>query len=183
MTVPRHCQKTNEWMIPQLLEWSSHALAYEISQLTKTNHTTFHGHPYTFCDGTYSVDCASLWIRKNPPLIYCCVSLNSFCSETSRTWASLGPETRHHGFWPVSRGFLVAQMAKHLSAMLETPVQSLGQEDPLEKKMATHSSTLAWKVPWTKEPCRLQSMGLQRVRHDWVTLLTLLSLSWTRLSD
>ena len=57
-------------------------------------------------------------------------------------------------------------MAKHLSATLETLVRFLGQEDPLEKKMATHSSTLAWKVPWTKEPCRLQSMGSQRVRHD-----------------
>ena len=48
-------------------------------------------------------------------------------------------------------------------------VQSLGQEDPLEKGMATHSSILAWKIPWTEEPGGLQSMGLQRVRHDWVT--------------
>ena len=47
-----------------------------------------------------------------------------------------------------------------------TWVQSLGQEDPLEREMATHSSTLAWKIPWTKEPGRLQSMGLQRVRHE-----------------
>ena len=46
------------------------------------------------------------------------------------------------------------------------PVQSLGQEDPLEKAMATHSSTLAWKIPWTEEPGRLQSMGSQRVGHD-----------------
>ena len=50
--------------------------------------------------------------------------------------------------------------------MKKTWVQSLGQEDPLEKKMATHSSTLAWKIPWTEEPNRLQSMGLQRVLHD-----------------
>ena len=48
----------------------------------------------------------------------------------------------------------------------ETRVQSLGQEDPLEKEMATHSSTLAWKIPWTKEPGRLQSMRSQRVGHD-----------------
>ena len=48
-------------------------------------------------------------------------------------------------------------------------VQSLGQEDPMEKRMATHSSILAWKIPWTEEPGRLQSMGLQRVRHDLVT--------------
>ena len=62
--------------------------------------------------------------------------------------------------------FLVAQMVKCLSAVLKTWVQSLGQEDPLEKEMATHSSTLAWKIPWTEWPGRLQSMGLQRVGHD-----------------
>ena len=61
---------------------------------------------------------------------------------------------------------LVAQMVKCLSAMQETKVQSLGQEDPLEKEMAIHSSTLAWKIPWTEEPCRLQSMGSQRVGHN-----------------
>ena len=61
---------------------------------------------------------------------------------------------------------LVAQMVKRLPAMQETRVRSLGWEDPLEKEMATHSSTLAWKIPWTEEPGRLQSMGLQRVRHD-----------------
>ena len=61
---------------------------------------------------------------------------------------------------------MVAQTVNCLPTMRETLVQSLGQEDPLEKKMATHSSTLAWKIPWTKEPGRLQSMGSQRVRHD-----------------
>ena len=53
--------------------------------------------------------------------------------------------------------------------MQETWVQSLGQEDPLEKEMATYSSTLAWKIPWTEQRDRLQFMGLQKVRHDWVT--------------
>ena len=57
-------------------------------------------------------------------------------------------------------------MVKHLSAMQETQVRSLGWEDPLEKEMATHSSTLAWKILWTEEPDRLQSMGSQRDRHD-----------------
>ena len=61
---------------------------------------------------------------------------------------------------------LVAQMAKSLVVMQETWVQSLGLEDPLEKEMATHSSTLAWKTPWTEEPGKLQSMGSQRVRHN-----------------
>ena len=60
----------------------------------------------------------------------------------------------------------MAQLVKHQPAMRETQVPSLGREDPLEKDMATHSSTLAWKIPWMEEPGRLQSMGLQRVRHD-----------------
>ena len=61
---------------------------------------------------------------------------------------------------------LVAKTVKHLPAMWETRVRSLGLEDPLEKEMATHSSTLAWKIPWTKEPGRLQSMGSQRLVHN-----------------
>ena len=61
---------------------------------------------------------------------------------------------------------LVAQMVKRLRVMRETWVQSLGQEDPLEKEMATHSSTLARRIPWKEEPGRLQSMVLQRVGHD-----------------
>ena len=60
----------------------------------------------------------------------------------------------------------MAQMVKNLPAMQENQVQSLGQEDPLEKGMATHSSILAWRVPWTEEPGGLQSMGSQRVGHD-----------------
>jgi len=60
---------------------------------------------------------------------------------------------------------LVAQRVKYLPAMRETWVQSLGQEDPLEKEMATHSSILAWEIPWTEKPSKLQSMGSQRVRH------------------
>ena len=67
----------------------------------------------------------------------------------------------------------MAQVVKRLSAMLETRVWSLGREDPQEKEMATHSSTLAWKIAWTEEPGRLQSMGSQRVGHDWATLLYL----------
>ena len=57
-------------------------------------------------------------------------------------------------------------MVKRLPAMRETQVQSLGREDPLEKEMATHSSTLAWKIPRTEEPGRLQSMGSQRIGHN-----------------
>ena len=64
------------------------------------------------------------------------------------------------------RAPLVAQMMKNPPAMQETQVQSLGQEDSLEKGMATHSSILAWRIPWTEEPGGLQSMGSQRVGHD-----------------
>ena len=55
---------------------------------------------------------------------------------------------------------------ENISALQETQVPSLGQEDPLEKEMATHSSSLAWKIPWTEEPVRQQSMELQRIRHN-----------------
>ena len=64
---------------------------------------------------------------------------------------------------------LVAQMAKNLPVMQETQAQSLGWEHPMEKGMATHTSILAWRFPWTEEPSGLQSMGLQRVGHNWVT--------------
>ena len=64
------------------------------------------------------------------------------------------------------RASLVAQKLKRLPGMWETPVRSLGWEDPLEKEMAVHSSTLAWRIPWREEPGRLQSMGSQRVGHN-----------------
>ena len=70
---------------------------------------------------------------------------------------------------------LVAQLVKCLPAMQETRVWSQVRKIPLEKEMATHSSTLAWKIPWTEEPGRLQSMGPQRVGHDWETSLFFLS--------
>ena len=68
---------------------------------------------------------------------------------------------------------------KHLPAMWQTWVRSLGWEDPLEKEMTTYSSTLAWKIPWMEEPSRLQSMGSQRVRHNWaISLVTGLYSPW-----
>ena len=70
------------------------------------------------------------------------------------------------GFPNGSTTFLVAQTVKCLPTMWEIWVQSLGWEDLLEKEMATHSSTLAWKIPWTEEPGGLQSMGLKSVGHD-----------------
>ena len=71
--------------------------------------------------------------------------------------------------WRSSGTSLMAQMVKRLPTMRETWVRSLGWEDLLEKEMATHSSTLAWKIPWKEEPGRLQSTGSQRVGHNWAT--------------
>ena len=68
-----------------------------------------------------------------------------------------------------ARTSLVVQMLKHLPTMQETQVQSLGREDPLEKEMATHSSILAWKIPWTEERGGLQSIGSQRIEHNLAT--------------
>ena len=67
------------------------------------------------------------------------------------------------------RTFLVAQIVKNLPAIQETQVQSLSLEDPLEKGVATHSSILAWMIPWTEEPGGLQSLGSQRVGHNRAT--------------
>ena len=87
-----------------------------------------------------------------------------------RIWI-IFPYALENGFHLVKRASLVAQMVKRLPAMQATRVWFPAWEDALEKEMATHSSTLAWKIPRTEEPCRLQSMGSQRVGHDWVTSL------------
>ena len=111
----------------------------------------------TFLPNSYLIICDYLftdlfhWIMdplKGSNPVSC--SLNSQCLEFR--WTSL-----------------VAQMVKNLPAMQETRVWSLDQEDPLEKGMATHSSILAWEIPWTEEPGRLQCMGSQTVGHDWTT--------------
>ena len=80
---------------------------------------------------------------------------------------------KERNFRKLTLASLVAQRLKRLPSMRETRVWSLGREDPLEKERATYSSILAWRIPWTEEPGRLQSTGLQRVRHDWATSLSL----------
>ena len=87
------------------------------------------------------------------------LTYNTLCKAPSDSLKS-GPKP--------SKNSLVAQMMKNLPAVQETRVQSMGQEDPLEKGMATHASILAWKIPWTEEPGGLQPMGFQRAGHDWV---------------
>ena len=90
-------------------------------------------------------------------------------------WCEIN-EKRQVAFLPLCMGTsLVAQMVKNLPAMQETWAGSLGQEDSLEKGMATHSSVLAWRIPWTEEPGGLQSMGSQRVGQDWASNTFILS--------
>ena len=103
------------------------------------------GQPPTKTSGAVSNDLSWLATSQAYPN-------NSLLGELSTSYASL-----------------VAQMIKRLPAMQETRVQSLGWEDPLEKEMATLSSILAWRIPWTEEPGRLQSTGSQRVGHNWAT--------------
>ena len=90
-------------------------------------------------------------------------------TENNKCWQRCGMTgVLVHCWWECR---VVAQMVKRLSTVQETWVQSLSWEDPLEEGMATHSSVVAWKIPWTEEPGSLQSMGSQRVGHDWATSL------------
>ena len=151
---------------------------------------------YNVFTETWSGSLAKRRLHLLPAGVINCTSL----SELS-FWVSLFPGTRGHNIlkmpvvgegpgailW-ILRHFLslisrqlvaicsslVAQRLKGLPGIRETRVRSLGWEDPLEKEMATHSSTLAWRIPWREEPGRLQSMGSQTVGHDWVTLITYL---------
>ena len=83
-----------------------------------------------------------------------------------RDWTTELNWTEYKGFITVN---LVAQLVKNPTAMQKTPFRSLGWQDPLQKRMATHSSILAWRIPWTEDPGGLQSLGSQRIRHDWAT--------------
>ena len=87
----------------------------------------------------------------------------SVSDQENKTQASKFHRRNLTGNYCTEGAFLVAQTVKNLPAMQETGVQSLGQEDPLEKRMGTHSSILAWRIPWTEEPGRLSSIGSQRV--------------------
>ena len=90
------------------------------------------------------------------------------CPLPLESLSQLPPIPTSLGYYRISPtgASLVAQMVKNLPAMQETWVQSLGREDPLEKEMATHSSVLAWRIPWTEEAGGLQSMGSQIVGQD-----------------
>ena len=106
--------------------------------------------------------------RKTAPHIQCWLNWQKW-----NPWIRMADSTCPF-VWILSLASLVAQRLKRLPAFQETWVQSLGREDPLEKEMATHSSILAWRIPWTEEPGGLQSMGSQRVGHDWAPSLSLM---------
>ena len=118
------------------------------------------------CVGALFNSSAQSFSSRSPSLLDIC-----WLSSTSHS-TSLGPAWLRPVLALV-KASLVAQTVKHLPAMRETQARSLGREDPLEKEMAIHSSTIAWKSPWTEEPGRPKSMGSQRVGHDWATLISL----------
>ena len=99
-------------------------------------------------------------LHITPKHIFHCIQATSPFTKYNHTFTATLFEIRN---------FPVAHMVKNLLAMLETWVWSLGGEYPLEKGMATHSSMLGWRIPWTEEPGWLQSMGSQRVGHNWAT--------------
>ena len=95
------------------------------------------------------------------------------CAAASSPFTVLQTRSEHLcALFSLPWASLVTQRVKRLPAMQETRVRFLGREDPLEKEIAPHSSTLAWQIPWMEKPGRLQSMGSQRVRHDWATSLS-----------
>jgi len=110
-------------------------------------------------------------VHTHTKLLQLCPTFCNSVDQTMKLKDACSLEEKLWQTYTVYRASLLAQMVKRLPVMRETCVWSLGQEDPLEKEMATHSSTLAWKIPWTEEPGRIQSMGLQRVIHNWVTSL------------
>ena len=117
--------------------------------------------------GSSLLPCHGNAIHKHFNLYFYLIKvLRNFCLATNFLILKLGTK-----YTPIAEkvslmASLIAQMVKYLPAMRETWVRSLGWEDSLEKEMATHSSTLAWKIPWTEETCKLQFMGSQRVGND-----------------
>ena len=155
---------------PQQIGWCSHVEVRAIcfTQSTNSNANLIWKQPYRCPEIMFT----SYWISVGS------VKLTLKINHHKRWGHTRGRCELHHAFTlMLSDEFraiysisLVAQVVKDRPAMQETGVWSLGQEDPLEKEMATHSSILAWRIPWTEEPGSLQSMGLQRARHDWTTI-------------
>ena len=121
---------------------------------------------YILCMFIWSVE--NLRAKTNFSYIIYLAALGLSCStgDLSCSMGNLVPCPGIEPWAPYIGASLVAQTVKNLPAMQETWIQSLGDEDPLEKEMATNSSILAWKIPWKEEPTRLQSMGSQRVGYN-----------------
>ena len=117
------------------------------------------------------------WLRRGHlPSAPCTQNILNSISLLEKNTVCMAAEPSHvscsERFFPAGLHCLCLDLDyKHLSTMRETWIQSLGWKDPLEKEMAVHARTIAWKIPWTEEPGRLQSMGSQRVGHNWATLL------------
>ena len=134
---------------------------------------------------------ATSWVTRKPRVLFTLFGVlfllaiysmnsNSICilyifpfTLTPMNWGNRGKDEKgqkkNKAPFVLGWASLVAQIVKNLPAMQETHIQCLAREDPLEKKMATKSSILTWKIPWTEETGGLKSMGSQRVGHDWVT--------------
>ena len=124
----------------------------------------------------------NIWLVEMNFIVSKMTNLYSFLSGISIYVATIKElriiEDHRHTILPYT-GFPCSQSVKNLPAVQETWVWSLGWEDPLEKEMATHSSILAWKISWTEEPGGLQSIGSQRVGHNWATNTYLLYFLWS----
>ena len=136
----------------------------------------------TFWDRPRSVYGICISLNKSPSYLSLCLSLNSFCDQTRRTWASESPDTGWERFYLKDSEFdSQSELRDSVCGFKSHSGFRLGSSPISEKAMAPHSSTLAWKIPWTEEPGRLQSMGLLRVRYDWATSLSLFTLMhWRR---
>ena len=134
------------------------------------------GSKHIYFSGCYMTPKSYLF-KCSSNLLYLKKSLLSVCSINYRRiwisiWLLIFFSFRFAGFlfkYSTLFHLVVTQTVKNLPAMQETQIWYLGQEHPLEKRMATHSSILAWSIPWIEEPGRLQSMWSQRVGHNWAT--------------
>ena len=123
------------------------------------------------------------WIEQEDhphTMFHCEISITNERRPFKMKSTTLGNGGKGSSLFTPILEFPITQMVKNLPAMQETWVRSLGQEDPLEKGKATHSSILAWRIPWTEEPGGLQSVGSQRFRHDWTTNTAILLITTTK---
>ena len=152
--------------------------------MSKPNLTTHYKDHTPWSSGIYTSDAVSFNICKSLSMVYhinklknknhMIISINAekIFDKFQQKLLKLGIKETYLNIIKIIYDSLMARMVKSLPAMWETQVWSLGWKDSLEKEMATHFSILAWKIPWMEEHGRLQPMGLQRVRHDWVISLS-----------